>query len=264
MSEGARILEGRGKQNYKFPLRPGQGELPKQSFDGNKCKISRVENKTRKKHRSPCAHFHPHTFAHLSQLQFWPQPVRNPSRLLCLHCMMVAQDSSPLLQQCPDQYPCLQAPSSLSDAFFLDNCDLKAGLPAMLLSCFSLDRGFSGCVILLLEVWLPSAGTLTARPSPHWASHSSWTCWAPSLPLPKTTFLAFTTWLPPTYPSELNSNRPPLGEAFSGPFPSPSSWVRCRVLCTALTPWLSSIIILNHTIILLYLPGSLPHWPVSS
>ena len=69
---------------------------------------------------------------------------------------MVAQDSSsPFLQQCPDQYPCFQAPSSLSDAFFLDNRDLNAGLPTALLSCFSLDRGSSGCVILLLKIWRP-------------------------------------------------------------------------------------------------------------
>lgn len=91
------------------------------------------------------------------------------------------------------------------------------------------------------------------------------TRWAPSpplrvlLPLPRTAFLAFTTWLPPTHPSKRSSNRPPLGEAFSAPLPSPSSWVRCRVLCTALTPWLPSIIILNHAIVSLCLPGSLPH-----
>lgn len=69
---------------------------------------------------------------------------------------MVAQDSSsPFLQQCPDQYPCFQEPSSLSDAFFLDNRDLNAGLPTALLSCFSLDCGSSGCVILLLKIWRP-------------------------------------------------------------------------------------------------------------
>lgn len=34
------------------------------------------------------------------------------------------------------------------------------------------------------------------------------------LPLPKITFLAFSTWLTPTYPLKLTSNIPPLEEAF--------------------------------------------------
>lgn len=104
---------------------------------------------------------------------------------------MVAQDSSsPLLQQCPDQYPCLQVPSSLSDAFFLDNHDLNAGLPTILLSCFSLDRGSSGCVILLLKIWL-----LLQPPSPLGPPHTELPA-APGLAgLPHSLFMCYSLCL---------------------------------------------------------------------
>lgn len=160
-----------------------------------------------------------------------------------------------------------QAPSSLSDAFFLDNRDLNAGLPT---------------AAFLLQPWLwllrlcPTPFSDLAPPQPPHRSSAlpmlsfprpSRTRWAPSPPhvlLPCWTF-----WRSP--PGSLlliakrSSNRPPLGKLSQPLFPSPSSWVRWRVLCTtALTPWLPSILILNHAIVLLYLPGSLPHWPVSS